>query len=72
MAWRSAYSPRPAQRWRRISYAVQSQGHQYGQYRALAAGRCLTAGGGEATAIALEPCARSRPFDQLISFWWTA
>lgn len=60
------------QRWRRISYAVQSQGHQYGQYRALGSGRCLTAAGGEAAAVALEPCSRSRPAEQLISFWWTA
>jgi len=62
----------PGQRWQRVSYAVQSQGHQYGQYRALASGRCLTAGGGEASGIPLTPCSSSRPSAQLISFRWTA
>jgi hypothetical protein len=63
------------QRWQRLSAAVASDGHLYGQYRNLGTGRCLAATGAPVAPsgpAALVPCAKSRTTRQLISLWWAA
>lgn len=62
-----------AQRWQKLGGA-QAGNRENGQYRNLASGRCLTAGGtGQPGSPAvLTPCAKPAPGSQLISFWWGA
>jgi hypothetical protein len=69
-----------AQRWQPLGGVRASQR----QYRNLASGRCLAAGGAtgstgaarpaDARPTGLTPCARTKtkPGSQLISFWWGA
>lgn len=63
------------QRWQRFNAAVAADGHLYGQYRNLGAGRCLTAPGAadaRSGPAALAPCAAAPATRQLISLWWAA
>jgi hypothetical protein len=74
----------PDQRWQRVNAAVKSAGHEYGQYRNLASGRCLATGdttdnttegvaaGAEGNLAALVGCDPAGPPNQLVSFWWAA
>lgn len=64
-----------AQRWRRTSASVVSQGHDFYQYANLSDGACLTQTGeqsGQAYGAALAACSPSAPADQLIAFWWSS
>lgn len=61
------------QRWERLGGTTASQ-RSNGQYRNLASGRCLMAGGSgqPGSPAVLDPCASTAPGSQLISFWWGA
>lgn len=64
-----------AQRWRRTSAGVMSQGHDFYQYANLADEACLTQTGeqsGQGYGAALAACSPSAPADQLIAFWWSS
>jgi hypothetical protein len=65
---------RPRQRWQRVSgSAVQSDGHEFDQYRALGSGRCLTTGAGASRQpAALAGCGNALLARQLFSFYWAA
>ena len=56
------------QRWQRVYGTVQADGHEYGQYRNLASGRCLATGSAPAgrpdDPAALVQCARRAPARQ--------
>jgi Ricin-type beta-trefoil lectin domain-like len=65
----------PDQRWRQVNGTTVSAGHQYGQYRNLGSGRCLTAGGAAGQAVdpaRLAPCDPASRAGQRVSFWWSA
>jgi hypothetical protein len=63
------------QRWQRLTTTVAPDGHLYGQYRNVSAGRCLAAVGAPTAPsgpAALVPCAKTGTARQLISLWWAA
>jgi hypothetical protein len=62
------------QRWQRVSgSAVQSNGHEFYQYRDLGSGRCLTTGAGAPRQSAtLATCGNALLSRQLFSFYWAA
>jgi len=66
----------PEQRWQRVNAAVQSDGHEYGQFRNMRSNQCLTAGdplpGTANRPAGLARCAPTAPPRQLLSFWWSA
>jgi Ricin-type beta-trefoil lectin domain-like len=65
----------PEQRWRPLSATLESEGHQYAQYRNLGTGRCLATAGSAATSLAppaLVTCGPGSPVRQLVSFYWGA
>jgi hypothetical protein len=62
------------QRWQRVSgAAVQSDGHEFDQYRDLGSRRCLTMGtGAPGPPAALTACGNALLSRQLFSFYWAA
>jgi hypothetical protein len=67
----------PEQRWRPLSSALESGGHQYAQYRNLGTGRCLATSGSAAVGAipappALVTCSTAAQASQLVSFYWGA
>jgi hypothetical protein len=66
----------PQQRWQRAKHTTQSAAHEYGQYRNLGSGRCLSTGAAlddqADDSAALASCGSPAPARQLASFWWAA